>query len=150
MNYPRYALEGSSDFSLFEFVSLGKKGAIVKLIQFSRTEILTPFGTAYNLAFGDKKEDGTIDDRTISENGDRDKILTTVAIATYEYTAKYFGRPIFFRGSDQLRTRLYRMAISLNIEELVSDFAVYGVTKGFKLTHFSSNGNFTGFLVIRK
>lgn len=51
MNYPRYELEASTGLDLFEFVSYGKKGSIVKLFQFSDTEINTPFGVAYNLAF---------------------------------------------------------------------------------------------------
>ncbi len=129
MNYLRYELETSAGLDLFEFVNYGKKGKIVTLIQFSETEINTPFGVAYNLAFGDKTEDGIIDDTAISENGDRDKILTTVAVAVYEYTARYFNRAIFFRGSDKLRTRLYRMAISLNIEELSQDFDIFGITE---------------------
>lgn len=43
----------------------------------------------------------------------------------------------FFSGSTPERTRLYRMAISLNIEELEADFGIFGV-------NFNETGEKTG------
>ena len=40
----------------------------------------------FNLAFGDINENGEINDYTISDNGDRNKILATVANVVDVYT----------------------------------------------------------------
>jgi hypothetical protein len=61
----------------------------------------------YNLAFGDINVEGEIDDLTISDNGDRNKILATVAKSVDEYTKRFPGRWIFFKGSTPERTRLH-------------------------------------------
>jgi hypothetical protein len=57
----------TDDFSIFDFISHGKNGSILKRIAFTKTEI----ANIYNLAFGDLKEEGEIDDYGISDNGDR-------------------------------------------------------------------------------
>ncbi len=51
MNYPKYELEISSDLEIFEFVSKGLQGEIIKTVQFSPT----PNPNLFNLGFGDKK-----------------------------------------------------------------------------------------------
>src|ERR1700733_1206639 len=119
-NYPAFHI--ADDLSLFEFISVGKKGSILKRIAFMRTDK----AGVYNLAFGDIDENGEIDDFTISDNGDRNKILATVAKAIDEYTRKYPRRWVIFKGSTQERTRLYRMAIGLNLDELVLKLEIYG------------------------
>lgn len=79
----------------------------------------------YNLAFGDIIENGEIDDYCITDNGDRNKILATVFDVVNTYTARYPERMIYFRGSTIERTRLYRIAIGLNLEELSRVFDIY-------------------------
>lgn len=100
MRYDIYKnLQITDDYSVIDFVSKGNKGNISKRM--------------YNLAFGDLNEYGEIDDYSISDNGDRNKILATVVDVVKVYTAKYPDQLIFFRGSTQERTRLYRMAVDL-------------------------------------
>ena len=44
----------------------------------------------YNLGFGDKNVDtGEIDDNTISNNGDSEKVLATVVVTLYAFTDKH-------------------------------------------------------------
>jgi len=57
----------TNDFSVFDFISIGKNGAIPKRITFTTTEL----AYVYNLAFGDVDENGNLDDCRISDNGDR-------------------------------------------------------------------------------
>jgi hypothetical protein len=57
----------------FEFISEGHNGNILKRIEF----MPTPWPNFYNLAFGNVNENGELDDLTISNNGDRNKILAT-------------------------------------------------------------------------
>ena len=94
-----------------------------------------------------------IDDRIISENVDRDIILATVVSAVYEYSARYPERWIIFSGSDEIRTRLYRIAITKNYNELCKDFHIFGlsfVDDILTRMTFDSTTAFLGFIVKRK
>jgi hypothetical protein len=156
MNYPKYDLVASTDRAVFEFMSNGARGSIPKLIQFEATS--SP--GYYNLAFGDKTcriMDGVeveyMDDQSNSGNGDRDRVLATVAAATYEYTSIYPDRTVIFSGSTPARTRLYRMAISYNYPELSVDFEISGIfvaDTGNTIVPFESNKVFIAYLVKRK
>ncbi len=115
MKYEKYEeLNVSFDSLEYEFVSRGPKGDIKKVIQFSSTAV----SEVYNLAFGNLNEDRSIDDLAVNDNKDRNKILATVVYAVSLFYRKYPDKWIFFAGSTPERTRLYRMAISLNLEEL--------------------------------
>lgn len=86
MKYEVYSeLIITDDFSVIDFISIGKNGAIPKRIAFTATEL----DNVYNLAFGDINEDGEIDDYTISDNGDRNKILATIVNVVDDYTKKF-------------------------------------------------------------
>ena len=88
MKYQYYtAAYVADDLSIFEFISSGKHGHIRKRILFQPTDMQG----VYNLAFGDLSPEGEIDDQTISNNGDRDKILATIVRA--------FGRPLYWQIS---------------------------------------------------
>ena len=115
----------SSDKLEFQFISDGPKGEIIKVIQFAQTQN----AEIYNLAFGNLRKDGSIDDETTNDNKDRNKIPATVAAAVFEFSSHYPDKLIFFCGTTPERTRLYRMALSLNYDELIKDFRIYGILK---------------------
>ena len=146
MNLPRYPLTSSDKMLTFEFVSEGKKGLINKLVQFQSTNV----EGIYNLAFGDKDlTSGEIDDKAISNNGDIEKILTTVASSVYVFTEKYPQAFIYATGSTKARTRLYRMGISKFWNELNAHFEILGeLPNGWE--EFSRHVEYEGFLVRRK
>lgn len=80
MELPRYQIITSRNQRVYEFTSVGLKGNIRKRITFSK--MTTP--NLYNLALGD------VDEKThkvnydiVTNNGDRDKILATVAAHLY-------------------------------------------------------------------
>ena len=150
MNYERYeSVSGSKDSLEFEFTSIGARGDFKKIIQFTPTS--NP--DIYNLGFGDKLEDGGIDDMVRNDNQDRNKILATIAATVYEFTAVYPDKMVFFSGSTPERTRLYRMAISMNLIELQSDFEIYGVNadgQEYVMEVFRKGKNYSGFIVKRK
>jgi len=146
MKYEVYkAIKASQDYSIFDFISIGKSKNIWKRIEFTSTEIPGIF----NLAFGDVDENGEIDDHNVSNNGDRNMILATVAYTVEIYLNKYPERWVYFRGSTLERNRLYRMAIGLNYVALSSKFDVYIETKeGF--VPFQQNMATEGILVKKK
>ena len=142
--YPQ--LKVAHDYSTFEFVSMGKKGDILKGIAF--TEIESPY--VYNLAFGDIDENGEIDDRSISDNGDRNKVLATVAFAVDIYLSKYPQRWVQFKGSTHERTRLYRMAVGLNFDELSTKYDIYIELNNGLIIPFQKNVEVRSIIVNKK
>jgi uncharacterized protein DUF6934 len=134
-------------FSSFKFLSIGNNGCIPKQVLFTPT--LKP--NVFNLAFGDINENGDLDDLTISNNGDRNKILATILNVVDKYTNRFPDRYIFFAGSTAHRTRLYRMAISLHMEELSEMFVILADINGdWEFIPFQKGLDVKGFLVKRK
>lgn len=147
MKYEVYReINVTDDYSIFDFVSVGRNGLIHKRIEFMPTKIAGYF----NLAFGDVDSDGEIDDYSVSDNGDRNKILATVAYAVEIYLNRYEDRWVYFRGSTLERTRLYRMAVGLNIVELENKFDIYAELKDDTIVPFQKNIDVMGLLVKKK
>lgn len=123
MKLDRYELKAGRTLVSFEFISVGPKGRIKKLIQFTPTN----YNNLYNLAFGNKHpETGRIDDLAISDNGDSEKVLASVVAAIYAFTDKYPEAWVHATGSTNVRTRLYRMGISKYWDEAKNDFHILG------------------------
>ncbi len=146
MKLPKYPLASSDKMLTFEFISEGKKGLIIKLVQYKQTNLKD----VYNLAFGDKdKKTGEIDDLIISNNGDSEKVLATVISTVYAFTDKYPNAWIYVTGSTKVRTRLYRMGITKYLSEVKTDFEILGEIND-DWEAFKSNIEYDGFLIRRK
>lgn len=148
MKYEVYNdIEADSKFAKFEFISEGHKGRILKRIEFASTQ----WQGVYNLSFGDIKANGELDDLTISNNGDRNKILATILRVVDNYTRRFPKRWVFFKGSTEHRTRLYRMAVSLHLEELSEMFEILADLNGdWEFVRFRKGLNIKAFLIKRK
>jgi len=146
MKLPKYPLVSGDKLLTYEFISEGQNGLIHKLVQFKQTNLKN----LYNLAFGDKDHNtGEIDDTVISNNGDSEKVLTTVIATIYAFTDKYPNAVIYATGSTKARTRLYRIGIAKYFSEVIKDFEVLGERKDDWET-FRKNIEYEGFLVKRK
>jgi hypothetical protein len=148
MKYDRYnSVYGAEDLSILEFMSTGRNGIVRKRIIFAKTETKG----IYNLAFGNIGTNNSFDDGIISNNGDRNEILATVAMAVDKYTQRYPRRWVYFRGNTPARTRLYRMAIGINLKELSKRFEIFAEVDGEdEFVPFQRNMVVEGFLVRRK
>lgn len=148
MNYEIYKdIEVKNDFSVFEFTSTGPRGAIRKHVSFTQME--DP--AVVSLAFGDIVGEGLpASDRAVSDNGDRNKVLATVAEIVSMYTKAFPGRWVVFRGSTEARTRLYRIAIDLNFQDLSNRFDVFGLHPTGDAEPFTKNRRYFAFLIRRK
>lgn len=143
MREEKYQLKANHDLLFFEFVSEGEKGRIHKLVHYSKMNR----DNIYNLAFGDKNlQTGELDDTAVTNNGDVRKVLTTVYNTLYAFLDKYPETSVFIKGNTESRNRLYRIAISNNLEELSKDFEIYGYYKEYWIK-FRKNINFEAFLV---
>ena len=131
---------------MFEFISTGKYGEVRKRIIFHPMD----WEGVYSLAFGNIGPAGEIDDHTITDNGDRNKILATIARVVDYYTICYPRRWIYFRGNSKEKTRLYRMAVGLHLKELSSVFEIFGEVEGSDFIPFHKNMEISAFLIRRK
>ncbi|AXY73494.1 hypothetical protein D3H65_05660 [Paraflavitalea soli] len=150
MKYEKYTdLIIANNNLVYEFTSIGPKGAISKIVQFTLTED----EAIVNLAFGNKKEDGSIDDLARNDNKDMNKILATVVSILKIFFEAYPDKWIFFAGSTPERTRLYRMAITLNYEELIVEYEIVEVLSeggDFLDVIFEKGRDYVAFLVRKK
>jgi hypothetical protein len=141
----KYAYYTHSSFLDFEFESIGPKGIIKKVARFSL------MGTnVYNFGFGDLDiGTGELSDTIVSNNGDGDKILMTVASIIYDFTSVYLGAAVFIKGTTDSRTRRYQMGINKYWDEINMIFEVFGL-KNEKWEPFRKGENYIAFLGRRK
>ena len=129
MQYPKYeTLLTKPDFTGFTFISIGPNGNFEIEVQFTPI-IESEEVIFYNLGFGAIDKSGELDDTIILNNGDRNKIIATIAGLTMIFLKQYPTASVFFSGSTPARTRLYRRSIAINIEELKHDFEIIGIPK---------------------
>jgi hypothetical protein len=141
-------LKRSSNEFEYRFTSVGPKGKIPVVIQFNQLDNPHEF----NLAFGVMVENDNIDDNSRINNGDRDKILASVIAAIDSFTAEHPDNVVYFKGSTESRTRLYQIAITLNLDELVEHFDIFGglFDSYFYWEKFTKSRRYTAFAVRRK
>lgn len=86
MKLPKCPLASSYRLTTFEFVREGPNGLIHKLVRYQATNL----HRVYNLAFGDKDHSTMeIDETTVANNGDSEKVLATVVATIYAFTDRY-------------------------------------------------------------
>ena len=146
MNLPKYQLKSGRELLSYEFTSEGPKGLIEKRIQFT----LLNQEEVYNLAFGDKDPiTGEIDDLAVSNNGDSEKVLSTVISAVYAFFDKHPDASIFASGSTLARTRLYRIGLAKYYDDVKDDFDIYGQLED-RWEVFERGKEYLAFLAQRK
>ncbi len=148
MHLERYPHMRADTFKKYEFYSEGPQGRIKKEVYFHLFNFDTvPF---YNLSFGDwNEETQRINNYSVSNNGDAEKVLATVAAIVVDFTSLFSEAIIFAEGSTMARTRLYQMGINKMWNEIEKMFHVYGDT-GEKVEPFRKNSNYLGFWVERR
>ena len=149
MNLEQYNVEAAKDFLEYNFYSEGPKGAIKKIVRF--TKVNAPSYTYYNLGFGDWNEGcSAIDDFVISNNQDAERVLATVAATVIDFSNHYTDVFIYAEGSTLSRTRRYQMGINKYWKEIAPIFEVFGLvdTEGFM--PFEKRRNYLAFVIRRK
>ena len=146
MKLDKYQLKAGQELLSYEFISEGPKGLIRKRIQFT----LVNRNQVFNFAFGDKDSvTGDIDDLTISNNGDSEKVLATVVGAVYAFCDRQPGAWIYASGSTRARTRLYKIGINKYYDEIKKDFDIFGqIEEGWE--PYTKGRNCIAFLAQRK
>jgi hypothetical protein len=90
-----------------------------------------------------------LDDFVVSNNGDKEKVLATVAATVLEFTKQTPQAFVYAKGSTPGRTRLYQMAILQNLELVEMRLFIYGLT-GNTWSRFEGEVNYEAFIVLHK
>ncbi|GGB09273.1 hypothetical protein GCM10011511_35990 [Puia dinghuensis] len=148
MEWESYDLEKDLTGLAYDFVSEGPKGRIKKLIRFQPVPSL---GTnVYNVALGDLDEaNDRLNDSVISNNGDRLKVLNTVADAIIDFLLYRPTAIILLRATTLARTRLYQIGITFFWAKLNSEYEIWGkIDKDW--IPFRAGPNYQEFLLFKK
>jgi hypothetical protein len=137
MNLPHYIVQADPTFNRYQFTSIGPKGSIVKVIQFSK---LVDNPLVYNLALGDFD--------SVAGNIDDDIILATVGFAVLDFCNHIPGAIVLAEGNISFKRRLYQMQISSSLSEIQKSFHVYGIAEnGRDIEFFEKNRTYGAILV---
>jgi hypothetical protein len=148
MNLEKYDQIKVYDNYVYEFYSEGPKGRIRKIVKFQPVE--GESSNLFNLYFGDFIEStGKVNDLSVSNNNDRNKVLFTVAAIVHDFMKFRPAAIILAVGSTDVRTRLYQMSICAFWKEISSEYIVYGNSND-EWVCFEKNVNYEGFLVFKK
>ncbi len=146
MKNEKYNTKALPSLMEFEFISSGPNGKIIKVIQYTPTNI----PNIYNLGFGDKNNNtGEISDSVTSNNGDREKVLSTVAFTTLEFLNKYPNYSVLAIGLTPARTRLYQIGIMKNLTEINEELSILGLNNDNWIP-LNKGVNFDAFLASKK
>jgi hypothetical protein len=148
MESESYELKRSEDHLQYKFNSEGPKGRIVKAVRFQHRPELGR--EVYNLAFGDYDEHtDRLDDRIVSDNGDRERILYTIAKAAIDFFKERPFGIIMIIGTTKSRVRLYQIKISIFWAEIKTHYEVLGKYQG-RWAPFEKGINYEEFVVFKK
>lgn len=140
MYLDKYPVKSQPDKKRFEFVSEGPKGEILKVVLFEQVG-----RNAYNIAFGDwDSMNETFHTRVRSNNGDRDKVLATVASVVAEFMESNADARIFAVGETVAKTRLYQMGINRHLKEISMLYKIEG-WNGYRWEDFDTRKNYSAF-----
>ena len=103
----------------YTFESVGHN-KIRKVVEFTHVGM----NDTFNLAFGDLREDGAVDDQIISNNGDIVKVLTTVINVLRDFIEKHPGAIVAFVGSTPERMRLYTRILRSYYSTFSKEFTI--------------------------
>jgi hypothetical protein len=143
MELPRYQARVSNDHKVYSFVSTGKNGNFLKKVIFEETDQKGLF----NLSLGDFNiETKELDFYSVTDNGDRDKILATVVACLFSFF-KYNPKAwVYAVGSTPATPRLYRIGISKHLQEVKEDFEIFGELED-RWERFKTNTNYSSFII---
>ena len=146
MNTPTYQIVNNPEKLVFIFYSVSDEKIIKKEIAYTP---LDESKIIYNLAFGDYSEEGDISDLSISNNQDLEKVLATLVKSMEEFFSIRPNCLIYFTGSTETRTRLYRIVISNYMKDYDELFVIYGMLDdNFEI--FKPDKNYNAFLISLK
>ena len=90
-----------------------------------------------------------IDDAAVTNNGDAEKVIATLAAIIIDFTDVFEEAVIRATGGNTARKRRYQIAIARHLDEIEEMFNVYAFINGQWET-FRRNRNYEDFIMTRK
>lgn len=147
-----YMDETPHDFSAqpvnirYDFQSVSDAKTVSKIVRFTESHLPAVF----NLALLDLMDDGTESDLNVTNNDDMRTVLATVMRVIDNFLTKFPEKIVAFTGSDDRRTRLYRIVIGRELAAIEKRFRVAGELPGGNIERFQPNENYLHFYITRK
>ena len=141
MNEPAYPFRIRTDGLLFSFYSVSEEKIIQKLVVYTPVDDLI-----YNLALVDVMPDGSLADNVTTNNQDVRRVIATVIQTVLAFFERYSDGLVYFQGSDDVRTRFYRILITRELEQASQLFTIYGKTADGRYELFIKGEPYVGFL----
>lgn len=147
MSVPSYSFQQFEREFLFTFESVSDEKTIRKVIVY---ELFDTVSLIYNVALVDIDKKGEASDLVVSNNKDMEMVLSTVIQTFPVFFKRQPLAKIFLKGSTDVRTRLYQMAINKYLDFFEPIYEIYGYL-GDSLEEipekFMSNRHYKGFLI---
>ncbi len=137
--------ENKEEFT-YQFVSLGAKGTVKKVVKFVK------IGKAnyFHFGFGDWDEkNNEVSDKVITDNKDTEKVLATLGEIVEHFTTLIPDAWVVAQANSKVRTRFYRIALSKNVNLIQEKYQLMGLEKGI-WKPFEHDKPYTAFLIKRK
>ena len=126
----------------YDFTSISDEKTVEKTVIFS--QLTTDL---FNVALLDVLADGTLsDDLVVTNNQDLRTVMATVMRIIDDFLTRFPDRTVFFRGSDDRRTRLYQIVIGREIDLIRQQFTVEGIIEQ-QIEQFVINRLYSGFFI---
>jgi len=149
-SYPFRFIGCHSNTYIYQFVSTGKKN-VVKIVTISPVKY---FDFGYNLGFGnleyDKDNNVIINDRSVDNNKDWEKVLNTVFICIIDFLLKEPKAIIGFYGNTYHKQILYKRKITAFLPDLIKYFDVFGGFATYSLEKTEIKTNDSNVLVYKE
>jgi hypothetical protein len=146
MDEPAYPFSSEPIEIQYNFESISAEKVVLKVVRFTETTLPNVF----NLALLDVLADGEESDLSVTNNDDMRTVLATVIRIIDSFLTKFPSVFVTFRGSDDRRTRLYRLVINRELAALQGQFVVLGQLENGTLESFQSGRSYRQFYVSRK
>jgi len=129
----------------YQFQSVSSQKITQKVVLFTETE--RP--EVYNMALLDVLETGVLSDITITDNKDMRTVLATTMRITADFLGSNPGKIVTFTGSDDRRTRLYRILLSRELASIQQTFVVLGEVNHY-IEIFQPNRPYSRFYTLKR
>ena len=106
----------------YDFESVSDDRTVKKVVRLTETNLPNVF----NLALLDLLDDGSESDLSVTDNDDLRTVLATVMRIVDNFLTKFPQKIVTFAGSDERRTRLYRIVIGRELDAIKQRFEVTG------------------------
>ncbi|WP_426292064.1 DUF6934 family protein [Dyadobacter endophyticus] len=119
-----YPFQSDDSRLYFEFLSVSPKKTIEKAVVFTLIDSNT---NLFNLALVDILSDGSHSDKTVSNNGDFEKIMATVAECVGVFFRVHPAARVHVQGSTPSRNRLYRIVFARELSKIKKNYELHGL-----------------------